>query len=183
MKRFMLPVALWALLAPLAAQADNFEYSYGEGSVVSVSPAHGGSSMTGGEFDASYAFTPDIHGIAGFQHVACCSVSQNILDLGGGWNTKLAEQVDLFVDGEFLSVNDSGNGNHTGWGATGGLRAWLAPKFELDGYVSHTDINSNTENTIGIRALYGIDYHWRVFASYSNNSDADSFMLGARYAF
>ena len=183
MKSYILPASLLALLAPLAAQADNFDYSYGEGSVVSMSPAHGGSSMTGGQFDGSYAFTDQIHGIAGFQHVACCGGSQNTLDLGGGWNTKLAEQVDLFVDGEFLSVNASGNGNHTGWGATGGLRAWLAPKFELDGYVSHTDINSNTENTLGVRALYSIDYHWRVFASYSNNSDADTFMLGARYAF
>lgn len=183
MNRFILLAGLAALSIPYAAAADDFEYNYGEASLVSMSPAHDGSSLTGGEFDGSYAFTPDIHGIAGFQHVSCCSTSQNTFDLGGGWNTKLAEQVGLFVDGEFLSMNQSGNGNHTGWGATGGLRAWLMPKFEFDGYVNHTDINSDTENTIGIRALYSLDFHWRVFAGYSNNSDFDTFMIGARYAF
>jgi hypothetical protein len=182
MKQIILLAAL-ALSGSGVASAADFEYSYGEGSLVSLSPAHGGNSLTGGEFDGSYAFTDQIHGIAGFQHVACCSVSQNTFDVGGGWNTKLAEQLGLFVDGEFLSMNQSGNGNHTGWSATGGLRAWLASKFELDGYVSHTDINSNTQNTIGVRALYTIDYHWRVFAGYSNDSAADTFMLGARYAF
>lgn len=183
MKRIILLAVLAALSAPCAASADDFDYSYGEASIVNLSPAHGGSSLSGGEFDGSYAFSSQIHGIAGFQHVACCSVSQNTLDLGGGWNTKLAEQIGLFVDGEFLSVNASGNGNHTGWGAIGGLRAWLAPKFELDGYVRHTDIGSDTENTLGVRALYSIDFHWRVFAAYSNDSAADTFMVGARYAF
>jgi hypothetical protein len=168
---------------PFAAQADDFSYNYGEASLVSVSPSHNGSSMTGISTDGSYAFTDQIHGIVGFQHVSCCSVSQNSFDLGGGWNTKLAQQLDLFVDGEFLSVNQSGNGNHTGWGATGGLRAWLAPKFELDGYVNHTDINSDTENTLGVRGFYSIDLHWQVYAGYANNSDADTFMLGARYNF
>lgn len=183
MNKLILSAAALMLLGPLAAEADDFDYNYGEASLVSMSPAHNGSSMTGAEVDGSYAFTSQIHGIAGFQHVSCCDIGQNTLDLGGGWNTKLAEQVSLFVDGEFLSVNQSGQGSHTGWGAIGGLRAWLAPKFELDGYVSHTDINSNTENTLGVRALYGIDFHWQIFAAYANNSDADTFMLGARYNF
>jgi|SRR6185312_9166946 len=183
MNKIILLTALATLSVPYAASADDFDYNYGEASLVSMSPAHNGSSMTGAEVDGSYAFTSQIHGIAGFQHVSCCDIGQNTLDLGGGWNTKLAEQVGLFVDGEFLSVNQSGQGSHTGWGAIGGLRAWLAPKFELDGYVSHTDINSNTENTLGVRAFYGIDFHWQIFAGYANNSDADTFMLGARYTF
>ena len=183
MNKIILLTALAALSVPYAASADDFDYNYGEASLVSMSPAHNGSSMTGAEVDGSYAFTSQIHGIAGFQHVSCCDIGQNTLDLGGGWNTKLAEQVGLFVDGEILSVNQSGQGSHTGWGAIGGLRAWLAPKFELDGYVSHTDINSNTENTLGVRAFYGIDFHWQIFAGYANNSDADTFMLGARYTF
>jgi len=183
MLRYVLASSLWLAVLPLAAQADDFDYSYGEASLVSMSPAHNGSSMTGASVDGSYAFTDQIHGIAGFQHVSCCNIGQNTLDLGGGWNTKLAEQVSLFVDGEFLSVNQSGSGSHTGWGAIGGLRSWLVPKFELDGYVSHTDINANTENTLGVRAFYTVDFHWQVFAGYANNSDADTFTIGARYLF
>ncbi len=183
MSRYLALLLALSVLAPCAAQAEDFDWNYGEASLVSVSPAHRGSSLTGAETDGSYALTDQIHGIAGFQHVSCCSISQNSFDAGAGWNIKLAEQVALYIDGEFLSTNASGNGNHTGWGATGGLRAWLAPKFELDGYVSHTDVSSDTENTIGVRALYSLDMHWRLFAGYSNNSDADTFMIGARYVF
>jgi hypothetical protein len=183
MFRYLVLVSVLSLLAPCAAQAEDFDWSYGEASLVSVSPPHGGSSLTGAETDGSYAVTDQIHVIAGFQHVNCCSSSQNAFDAGVGWNNTLTQQVALYIDGEFLSTNVSGSGNHTGWGATGGLRAWLAPKFELDGYVSHTDVSSDTENTIGVRAFYSLDMHWRLFAGYSNNSDADTFMIGARYVF
>jgi hypothetical protein len=183
MLRYLLVMAVLSVLVPFAAQAEDFDWSYGEASLVSVSPAHNGSSLTGAELDGSYALTDQVHGIAGFQHVSCCSASQNSFDAGAGWNTKLSEQVALYVDGQFLSTNASGNGNHTGWGVTGGLRAWIVPKFELDGYVSHTDVSSDTENTIGVRALYSLDMYWRVFAGYSNNSGADTFMIGARYVF
>ena len=181
MKRILMSLILLAA-APLAGATD-FDYSYVNGAYTSVSPDHGGGSLTGPEVDASYAFMPDVHGFAGYQHVSCCSVSQNAFDLGAGWNTRLSDPVDLFIDGEFLSVNSSGNGSDTGWGATGGLRFQVARMFELDGFVTHTDVSGDTQNTLGARGLFSLDEHWRLFASYANNSDADTFMIGARYAF
>ena len=183
LKRILLSTILLAA-APFAAYADNFDYTYVEGAYTSVSLQHGNStSLTGATADGSYALTPAWHAFAGFEHVSCCGVSQNDLDAGIGWNTDIADNVGLFIDGEFLSHNHSGNGSNTGWGAVGGLRARLGIPFELDGFVSHTDINSNTENTIGVRGLYSIDKFWRIFASYTNNSNANTFMVGVRYVF
>lgn len=182
LKRLLVMSLLLAAL-PLAARADDFDYTYAEGSVISMNPSHGSGSPSGPGVDGSFALNPDTHLIAGYSHVSCCSISQNSFDIGAGWNTHLANQVDLLVDGEFLSVNSSGNGSNSGWGAVGGLRWWLADRLEFDGYVSHTDISSNTENTLGARILWTFDLHWRVFAGASNNADQNSYMIGARYDF
>jgi opacity protein-like surface antigen len=103
--------------------------------------------------------------------------------VGAGWNTGLADNVDLLIEGEFLSTDIAANTTNTGWGANAGLRFQLAPMFELDGIVSHTDVNSQTENTLGLRGQLGIDKYWHVYASYANNSDYDTFMIGVRYDF
>ncbi|HEX7964437.1 MAG TPA: hypothetical protein VF651_01860 [Gammaproteobacteria bacterium] len=181
LKRILLSLSLVAA-APFA-QAAGFDYNYVEGAYTNFNPDHGGNSLDGPSVDASLALTEDVHAFAGYSHVSCCSVSQNTFDVGAGWNTHLADQVDLFIDGEFLSVNATGNGTDSGWGATGGLRAWLAPMFELDGFVSHTDVSSDTQNTLGVRGLFTLNHDWRLFASVANNSDGNTFMIGARYVF
>lgn len=178
-----LTVSLLLAALPLAAAADDFDYTYAEASVISSNLSHGSGSPSGPGVDASLAVAPNAHAFAGYSHVSCCDISRNAFDVGAGWNTRLADQVDLLVDGEFLSVNASGTGTDSGWGATGGIRWWLMDRLEFDGYVSHTDISSNTENTLGARALWTFDLHWRVFAGASNNSDENTFMIGARYDF
>lgn len=183
----MLKRITWLLIllsaAPLAVHADPFNYTYIEGGYESINPSGFGSSLTGFEVDGSYAFNPDWHGVAGYQHVSCCGVSQNDLDVGVGWNTDLADNVGLYINGGFLSLDQTGPGTHTGWFAEGGLRGALGEHFELDGFANHSDVNSTTENTLGVRGLYGIDKYWHLFASYSNNSDEDTFMVGVRYVF
>jgi len=173
---------------PLAVQADPqpapaFKYTYVEGGFASVNPSGSGSSLTGLGADGSYALNPDWHAIASVMHVSCCSVSQNAFSAGVGWNTALADNLGLYINGEFLSVNATGAGTHTGWAAEAGLRAQLAQQFELDGFANHSSINSNTENTLGVRGLYAIDMFWHLFATYSNNSDQDTFLIGVRYVF
>ncbi|HSN16815.1 MAG TPA: hypothetical protein VLV87_01280 [Gammaproteobacteria bacterium] len=181
--RILTASLLLAAALPIGAQADNFDYTYAEGSVISVNPSNSSGSPSGPGVDGSLALAPNAHVFAGYSHVSCCNISRNTFDIGAGWNTPLAQQLDLFVDGEFLSVNSSGNGTDSGWGATGGLRWWLVDRLEFDGTVSHTDISGNTENTLGARVLWTFDPHWRVFAGASNNSDENVYMIGARYDF
>ena len=176
-------VFAWPLAASAADEAPKFDYSYLEGGYASVNPSGGGSSMTGFQVDGSYALNESWHAIAGYEHVSCCGVSMNVLNAGAGWNDALAEKLDLYINGEFLSQDVTGPGTHTGWAGEGGLRAQLAEMFELDGFVNHSDVNSVTENTIGVRGLFSIDKYWRLYAAYSNNSDFDTFLVGVRYNF
>ena len=164
---------------PLTASADGFDYNYLEGAFTSLSASGNGSSPSGVSADGSFAFDPNWHAYAGAEHVS----GSDAIDAGAGWNTDLADKVDLFVEGEFISTDVQMPATDTGWGANAGLRFQAAPKFELDGMVSHTDVDSQTENTLLVRGLVSLDRSWRVFASYANNADYDTFMIGIRYDF
>lgn len=182
-RRILLSLVLLAA-APLAAQADPFNYTFIEGGYTNVNPQHGGSSLTGLTVDGDYAFDPAWHALAGYTHVSCCGGSENDIFAGVGWNTQLTNILGLYVEGEALNLNRSGGGgSDTGWAANGGLRAQLADKFELDGFVTHSSVSGNTENTLGVRALFDMDPHWHLFASYANNSDEDTIMAGVRFTF
>jgi hypothetical protein len=182
-RRILLSLVMLAA-APLAAQADPFNYTYVEGGYTSVNPQHGGSTLSGLGVDGDYAFDPDWHALAAYSHVSCCGFHEDDLSGGVGWNTRLTPILGLYVEGEILNVSRSGGGgSDTGWQADGGLRAQLADRFELDGFVDHTSVDGNSENTLGVRALFDMDTHWHLFASYANNSDADTIMAGVRYTF
>ncbi|MGH8280062.1 MAG: hypothetical protein ACRETQ_10950 [Gammaproteobacteria bacterium] len=183
-----IPLRLIAILVlsaalPLAARAAGFDYTYAEGGYLNASPSHG-SSLSGAFVDGSYALQPNWHVGAAFSSASCCSITDNRLAAGFGYNASIAENLDFIADADFLNENVSGgNGSHSGWSIDGGLRARIAPQFELDGLVTHADINSDTENTLTIRGLYSLTTNWRLMASFSNNSDENDFMLGVRYAF
>ena len=169
---------------PMAAQATdgNFNYNYINGGYVSESPS-GGSSLNGLGVDGSYTFAPNWHAFAGYSHLTCCGISTNNFNVGAGYHMDLTNQLGLFVEGEFLRVNATGNSNN-GWGVDGGVRFAINSQFEVDGVVSHTNVNTNpstTENTIGVRGLFNINQQWSVFASYANNSDFNTFQAGVRF--
>lgn len=179
MRRTLLLSVLLLAVLPLAARAADFDYTYAEGAYTSLSGTGNGSSPSGVTVDSSFGFDPHWHAIAGGQHVS----GANAIFAGAGWNTSVAEQLDVFVEGELLSTDIVLPSTKNGWGAIGGVRFLAAPKFELDGFVSHTSVTDQTENTLGVRGLLSLDRNWWLFASYANNSDYDTFMLGVRYNF
>lgn len=185
-RNVMLKFAAVLVLAaawPLVAQAAGFDYTYAEGGYLNESPSHG-SSLSGVFVGGSYALQPNWHVGAAFSTASCCSITDNRFAASFGYNANIAENLDFIADAAFLNENVSqGGGSHSGWAIDGGLRARIAPQFELDGLLTHSDLNSNTENTLSIRGLYSLTSNWRLFASFSNNSDENNFMLGVRYAF
>lgn len=168
---------------PLAAHAAGFDYTYAEGGYLNESPSHG-SSLSGVFVDGSYALQPNWRVGGYFSTASCCGITDNRLALSVGYNMSLVENVDFIADAAFLNQDVSGGGgSHSGWAVDGGLRAQLAPPFELDGLITHSDINSTTENTLTVRGLYSLTDNWRLFGSFSNNSDENDFTVGIRYAF
>lgn len=169
---------------PMAAYAadGSFNYNYANGSYVSGSRSNA-PTLNGLGVDGSYTFTPNWHAFAGYSHLTCCSTSANNFNVGAGYHMDLTNQLGLFVEGAFLRTTVAGI-SANGWGVDGGVRFAINSQFEVDGFVSHTDVNTNpssTENTIGVRGLFNINQQWSVFASYSNNSDVDTFQAGVRF--
>lgn len=187
LKRTLLPAVL-CILAPIAARADQpamspFGYTYAEGGYLSENPSGGGSDLTGVFVDGSYELQPNWRIIGSLSNATCCGITDNRYEVGAGYYTGINSQLDFFADLSFIGQHVTNNGNHNGWGLEGGLRFMPVEKLELDGMVQHTDVNSTTENTIGVKALYSLTNEWRLFAAYSNNSDENDFQIGVRYVF
>ena len=185
LKRIVL-IAVVSACLPLAAYADQpdpFSYDYAEGAYLSENPSGGGSDLTGVLVDGSYELQPNWRISGLLSNASCCGITDNRYGASVGYYTGINDKIDFIADLSFLSQHVTNAGSHNGWGIDGGLRAMLAPKFELDGLVQHSDINSNTENTLTVKGLYSLTEQWRLFASYSNNSDENDFQLGVRYVF
>lgn len=185
LKRIVL-VALISSTVPFAAYADQpdpFSYDYAEGAYLSQNPSGGGSDLTGVLVDGSYELQPNWRISGQLSNASCCGITDNRYAAAVGYYAGINDKIDFIADLSFLGEHVTNSGNHNGWGIDGGLRAMLAPKFELDGLVQHSDVNSNTENTLTVKGLYSLTDAWRLFASYSNNSDEDDFQVGVRYTF
>ena len=168
---------------PLTAHAADFDYTYAEGAYLSENPSGAGSDLTGVLVDGSYKLQPNWRLSGFFSTASCCGVTDDRYGAAIGYYTGINEKIDFIADLSFLGQHVTGAGNHNGWGIDGGLRAQLAPEFEIDGLVEHSDIDSNTDNTLSVKGLYALNRQWRLWASFSNNSDEDDFLIGVRYDF
>ena len=185
-KRTSLLIVVLVIAAPFAAQAaepDPFGYTYAEGGYLSENPSGGGSDLTGVLVDGSYELQSNWRISGLFSNASCCGITDNRYAAAVGYYTGINDKIDFIADLSFLGQHVTNAGSHNGWGVDGGLRFMVAPKFELDGLVQHSDINGNTENTLGVKGLYSLTDQWRLYAGYSNNSNEDNFQLGARYVF
>lgn len=184
-KRILLFTVLASVLpfTAMADQPDPFNYDYAEGAYLSENPSGGGSDLTGVMVDGSYELQPNWRVSGLLSNASCCGINDNRYGASVGYYTGINDKLDFIADLSFLGQHVTNAGNHNGWGIDGGLRAMLAPQFELDGLVQHSDVNSNTENTLTVKGLYSLTDAWRLFASYSNNSDEDDFQVGVRYVF
>jgi len=94
---------------------------------------------------------------AGSVDVSSFDVDVTNVDAGAGLNLPLTKTMDLIIDVAYLWIEfDAGNGgnnsiDNNGYGARAGVRAMLAPNFELNGGVSYANFDDSDDDT----ALYG----------------------------
>lgn len=183
MLKYIMSLLILSSILPLSAEAADFGYSYAEGAYLSENPSGAGSDLTGVQVDGSYKLQPNWRITGQVSNASCCGISDNRYGAGVGYYTGINDKLDFIADLSFLGQHLTNAGNHNGWGIDGGVRALIVPQFELDGLVQHSDVNSATENTLMVKALYALTEQWHLFAAYSNNSDEDDFQIGIRYVF
>ena len=194
MKRALLGLALAALL-PVSAQAADgnaISYSYVEGGYTNADWADG--NFDGFSLIGSFGFADHWYGSASYRKVDDndYDVTFDETTVNLGWHTAIQQNVDFFAELGYVDlgvdIEDFDSESENGYRAGLGVRAMVAPNFEVNGKVTYTDISElDGEIGVGVGAIWHFNPTWGVTGSYEHTSLADEDMniwgLGIRASF
>lgn len=151
----------------------------------------GGGSIDGFRIGGSFAVNPQFHILADYLQVADDFQKVDGTTLAAGFNMPLAGATDFVArigwvraDADFDlgpplgTLSDSDDG----WMIQGGLRSMLTPQFELNAFITHTDV-AGSDTAFSVGAVYGFT---RAFGVFGNAEFADGDTLasvGVRFSF
>lgn len=114
-------------------------------------------------------------------------VDLNQLEAGLGYNAPISETVDLVASLAYVSAEVEAAGfsaDDNGYGLGVGLRAMLAPSFEVDGGISYVDMGDGGDDVgFGAGFLYHFTEQFSAGASAGWGDDVSSYSLNARMFF
>jgi hypothetical protein len=181
-------------LVPLsgAAVAEGFDYSFVEGSYSQID-VDGLGDGDGFGVGGSYAFTDSFHAFGSLESgevdvdlgtLGSIGVDVDTMKAGVGFNTPLAESVDLVASASYLSMDLSGF-DDSGYEVGVGLRAMASPAFELSGGIDYADVGDIMDGETSFSA--GFLYHFSdavaVGAGGSWGDDISTYALNGRFSF
>jgi hypothetical protein len=179
MRKFVAIATLAALgLGAQAASAQGFSYNLLEGSLIS------GDDYDGFGVSGSYAFTPDVFGLASIDALELdgSGLDVSVLSIGAGYRIAINEALDVFATASLKRVKPDGFDDDMGFGLGVGLRGRVLERLELTGGLEYVDVNdSDTELKVG-----GRWYFTNNFAAGIDFSDTDAgsaLRFVARYDF
>lgn len=193
MNRFVSFLLLMGLSAGAAAQgaanSPGLSYTYAEigyGQFEFDSPdVDGDGFLIGG----SYALTEQFHLFGGYSTADLdFDIDATTFDLGFGFNTPLADNIDVVATLSYVYVefdaSGFGSADDNGLGGGLGLRALLNPQVELFGGVEYIDLSdSGSDTALGLGARYNFNQQFAVGFAGSWSDDASSYSLTGRMYF
>jgi hypothetical protein len=173
-----------ALAAPLSAQAQSRQTSYGsnphynwvDGRIVELDPDGPGGSETGLRIGGSMMFQQNLFGVASITDVD----EYSELAFGAGLRSPLRSGMDLVGMGGLLWA-DNPVDDDIGFFLTGGVRALVAPQFELGGYVGYRSIFDEGDIELTGEGLLHVTRELSLVASLGFSDDYDLITIGARW--
>src|SRR5690606_32097123 len=149
MRKFVAIATLAALgFGAQAASAQGFSYNLLEGSLIS------GDDYDGFGVSGSYAFTPDVFGLASIDALELdgSGLDVSVLSIGAGYRIAINEALDVFATASLKRVKPDGFDDDMGFGLGVGLRGRVLERRELTGGLEYVDVNdSATELKVGGR--------------------------------
>lgn len=177
------------LAAPFAAQAE-FSYTYLEGAYERVELDAVSDNADGIGVRGKVAVADNVHLLGGVHSVEFDNIDLDTWEAGIGYNRAVGPNVD-FV-GSLSYVNTDLSFNNQAFGRVGvdgdgyradvGLRGAIAPVFELDGGIRHTDLDQGDETSVYLRGLFG-EGSVRLLTEIESGDDGEVYMLGGRIDF
>lgn len=172
--------------APIAAQAEDMNYSYVEAGYAETN-LDGGPTGDGFGLRGSIGFAENFFAFADYLDQDFSGVDIDLFSVGLGGHLEIAESVDLVGRFGYLRAEGSAGGfsaDDDGYLVSAGVRARPAQQFELEGNVIYRDLGNGADDTaVAVGGRYYFTDMFAVGAEYEMSDDADTIFAGIRLSF
>ena len=183
--RSLLALVISGALAPVAAQAGDFGYTYGELRYLDVD-LDSGNEADGGTAIGWYRLNEDFFLIGQATRLETdTDVTSTTFALGGGYIMPLNDKWDAVATATFRHAElDTGlrSLSDEGYGVQLGLRGMPIPKVETRAFVNYVDVTEG-DTSFFVSGDYFFSPSLAAGIAAEFGGDADSISVGIRYAF
>lgn len=175
------------LALPAAAMAEGLSYKFVEADYL-ILDADGGSA-NGFGIGGSFLLAPQFFLTGSYARLEDSGVEFSTITGGAGFRHPLSPTVDFTGNANlvFAEVDGFGSTDDTGYSVGAGLRAMLAPQFELNGGASYTDIFDDGEFGFNLGAVFSFTPQLALVGGVAVGDDFGDdgrlFNIGGRFMF
>ena len=188
MKKILVILAALAVQATAAAQTaeqapyNDLSYNFAELRYVDVDDSDGDGFRLGGSFavDDNWIIVGSYTSLD-FSN----NVDGTLLEVGGGYVWHYSDDFDLVSKATLIRADVDtpfGDADDNGFALSAGLRGFVAPRFELRGFVNHINL-ANNDSFLQVAGDYYFTDQVSAGVSLDFGGDSDNFTLGARWYF
>ncbi len=183
-------LCLASLLAlPAAVMADGLSYKFIQADYL-IADGDGGS-LNGFGLSGSYLVAPQFFLAGSYSRFKDSGVELSTITGGAGFRHALTPTVDFNATADIVFAEiDAGGGasaDDTGYSIGAGLRAMLAPQFELNGGAAYTDIADEGELGFDLGAVFSFTPQLALVGGISVGDDFGDdgrlYNIGGRFMF
>jgi long-subunit fatty acid transport protein len=174
-------------IAPLAAQAEGFSYSYLEGGYVETDFDEFDEDADGWALGGSFEITPEVFMFAGYGDLSAGPVDLETYDVGGGYAFSISPQADLYGTISYVKAEADGFGfsaDDDGYGLGVGIRYRVADPFELEAGINYVDLSDSGDDTsFGIAGRWYFVEDLALGLGIDFSDDAETYGISLRWEF
>ncbi|HEY7671405.1 MAG TPA: hypothetical protein VIC71_04240 [Gammaproteobacteria bacterium] len=180
--------ALLSLSLPCVLNAADFDYTFVDAGLVDTEIDVGSVDVSGDGIgiNGSIGVSDNLHIVAGYNDLDYdFGISGSTWNVGLGFNTDINDDLDFVADVTWIDAEVDtafGSASEDGYGVSGGIRAHVGEKVELDAGLQYVDLDES-DTVLNVGGRY---YFSDSFALNAGLSDADagmSWMIGIRAEF
>ena len=165
-------VILVALTSAARAQALGPNYNFVEGGVLWIDPDDLGSDI--GWFAGGSFGTRSFHAFGEFADPG----DPATWFIGAGWHGLLGQKADLVAQGAFVDADVA-----DGFRIQAGFRWMVVSRVELNGFLTHTDLDLTDTNGVSVGAIWDFTLRAGVGGSYEFGDEGDQARAFVRFNF
>ena len=186
MKRCLLIASL--LLAPWAAEADDFSYTFVEGGIASADVDVGSVNLDadGLVVRGSYAFSDQLFAIGSYEDRDFdLGLNGDLLMLGAGFHTGLSQDLDFVADLSYVRSHVGGNfarGTDSGYAIGAGIRSRVHERVEIDAGLRYVDVG-NSDTVIAVSGRYFLNDAFSIGGALNDGDGGSKWSVLFRYTF